>query len=82
MRDGDERRSGLDEDDARSDLADVLQFRPGVRASSTTPGEPGLRVLLGEILRDERTSQDRTLADVAREAAISLPYLSEVERGR
>jgi XRE family transcriptional regulator, stress-response regulator len=42
---------------------------------------PRLRDVLGDVLRDERQRQERTLADVAREAAISLPYLSEVERG-
>ncbi len=43
--------------------------------------EPRLRDVVGDVLRDERLGQDRTLADVAREAAVSLPYLSEVERG-
>ena len=50
--------------------------RPGVRE------EPALREIVGEVLRDERLTQGRTLADVARQAAVSLPYLSEVERGR
>ncbi|MGW1287090.1 helix-turn-helix domain-containing protein [Streptomyces sp. NPDC002586] len=34
------------------------------------------------MLRRERRAQDRTLKDVADTAGISLPYLSEVERGR
>lgn len=38
--------------------------------------------MIGEVLRDERQRQHRTLADVAEDAAVSLPYLSEVERGR
>ncbi len=42
----------------------------------------GLRDLIGEILREERHRQERTLADVAEAAAVSLQYLSEVERGR
>lgn len=42
---------------------------------------PRLRDVIGDVLRDERQRQERTLADVAREAAVSLPYLSEVERG-
>lgn len=47
------------------------------------PAEPAdLRTALGEVLRDERQRQERTLADVADGAAVSLPYLSEVERGR
>jgi hypothetical protein len=41
-----------------------------------------LRDVLGDVLRDERRRQGRTLADVAETAAVSLPYLSEVERGR
>ena len=42
----------------------------------------GLRQVIGEVLRQERLDQERTLADVARDAVVSLPYLSEVERGR
>jgi hypothetical protein len=42
----------------------------------------GLRDVIGEVLRDERKHQERTLADVAQEAAVSVQYLSEVERGR
>lgn len=34
------------------------------------------------MLRRERLAQERTLKDVADEARISVPYLSEVERGR
>lgn len=44
--------------------------------------EPRLREVIGDVLRDERHAQGRTLADVAERAAVSLPYLSEVERGR
>ena len=40
-----------------------------------------LRDVIGEVLRDERTRQERTLADVAEDAAVSLAYLSEIERG-
>ena len=43
--------------------------------------EPLLRHLLGDLLRRLRQEQGRTLLDVAREAQISMPYLSEVERG-
>ena len=41
-----------------------------------------LRTHIGQSLRSARTSQNRTLRDVAREARISLGYLSEVERGQ
>lgn len=46
------------------------------------PREPLWRDLVGDVLRRERQSQERTLKDVADEARISMPYLSEVERGR
>lgn len=43
---------------------------------------PLLRIMLGGVLRRTRLAQGRTLADVARVAKVSLPYLSELERGR
>ncbi|MEU0075471.1 helix-turn-helix transcriptional regulator [Streptomyces sp. NPDC006332] len=46
------------------------------------PKEPLWRDLVGDVLRRERLAQDRTLKDVADAARISMPYLSEVERGR
>jgi transcriptional regulator with XRE-family HTH domain len=48
------------------------------------PGEkrPLLRTLVGDVLRRHRQEQKRTLAEVAREACVSVQYLSEVERGR
>ncbi len=51
-------------------------------------GEPGrrsrplLRTMIGRVLRRTRLEQRRTLADVSRAARVSMPYLSEVERGR
>ncbi|MEU9976653.1 helix-turn-helix transcriptional regulator [Streptomyces sp. NPDC051014] len=44
--------------------------------------EPLWRDLVGDVLRRERLDQERTLKDVAESARISMPYLSEVERGR
>ena len=41
-----------------------------------------LRSHIGQSLRAARISQKRTLRDVAREARVSLGYLSEVERGQ
>ncbi|MBU3715882.1 MAG: helix-turn-helix domain-containing protein [Actinomycetota bacterium] len=41
-----------------------------------------MRSHIGSALRAARTSQGRTLRDVAREARVSLGYLSEVERGQ
>jgi len=43
---------------------------------------PLLRTILGEVLRRLRLGQGRTLADVAEAARVSMPYLSELERGR
>ncbi len=40
-----------------------------------------LRRHLGAVLRGQRQRQKRTLRDVAGSAAVSLGYLSEVERG-
>ncbi len=46
------------------------------------PREPLWRDLVGGVLRRERLAQERTLKDVAEAARISMPYLSELERGR
>ena len=43
---------------------------------------PLLRTMVGDVLRRIRLEQRRTLADVARAARVSMPYLSELERGR
>ncbi|MGH3368016.1 MAG: helix-turn-helix domain-containing protein [Nocardioidaceae bacterium] len=40
-----------------------------------------VRQVLGEVLRDERVRQGRTLRDVSKEATVSLGYISEIERG-
>jgi transcriptional regulator with XRE-family HTH domain len=56
-------------------MAEVSYLGPGGR-------RPLLRTLVGDVLRRHRQEQGRTLAEVARAANISLPYLSEVERGR
>ncbi|MFF0669274.1 helix-turn-helix domain-containing protein [Streptomyces tendae] len=47
-----------------------------------TVREPLWRDLVGDVLRRERLEQERTLKEVAEAARISMPYLSEVERGR
>ncbi|WP_345152010.1 helix-turn-helix domain-containing protein [Micromonospora maritima] len=41
-----------------------------------------LRRVIGGVLRRIRLRQGRTLREVAQAAGVSLPYLSEVERGR
>lgn len=40
-----------------------------------------LRRELGDVLRERRQHQGRTLRDVSASASVSLGYLSEVERG-
>ncbi|WP_369387098.1 helix-turn-helix domain-containing protein [Streptomyces sp. CG1] len=80
-----------------SDEARVIPLRPAParparpvsepaesKASKESNGskEPLWRDLVGEVLRRERRAQERTLKDVADAARISLPYLSEIERGR
>jgi transcriptional regulator with XRE-family HTH domain len=41
-----------------------------------------LRRLLGDVLRERRQDQGRTLREVSAAARVSLGYLSEVERGQ
>jgi len=53
----------------------------GQRTRNPKPA-PVLREVLGAVLRRTRLMQQRTLADVARQAQVSTPYLSEIERGR
>jgi len=43
---------------------------------------PVLRQEIGEVLRDVRLDQGKTLRDVSSGARVSLGYLSEVERGQ
>jgi transcriptional regulator with XRE-family HTH domain len=40
-----------------------------------------VRQVLGEVLREERVRQGRTLRDVSKAATVSLGYISEIERG-
>jgi len=48
----------------------------------TQAREPLWRHVVGDVLRRERLAQERRLKDVAEAARISMPYLSEIERGR
>lgn len=40
-----------------------------------------LKTALGDVIREERTRQKKTLRDVSKEARVALGYLSEIERG-
>ncbi|MEV6792434.1 helix-turn-helix transcriptional regulator [Streptomyces sp. NPDC051320] len=69
--------------------ARVLPLRPAAPAPAAKErpaGEPAAkeplwRHVVGDVLRRERLAQERTLRDVADAARISMPYLSELERG-
>ncbi len=41
-----------------------------------------VRRLLGDVLRESRLEQGRTLRDVSADARVSLGYISEIERGQ
>src|SRR6185503_5422444 len=60
-------------------MSDLAYLGPGGRDGRR---RPLLRKLVGDVLRRNRLEQRRTLADVARAARVSMPYLSEIERGR
>ncbi|MFE9767667.1 helix-turn-helix domain-containing protein [Streptomyces sp. NPDC005808] len=60
----------------------VLAPRQAPPAPAPATKEPLWRDLVGDVLRRERLAQERTLKDVADTARISMPYLSELERGR
>ncbi|MBG0857512.1 helix-turn-helix transcriptional regulator [Streptomyces spinoverrucosus] len=67
---------------ARPGTARPVSDRPAAVPSQPAVKEPLWRDLVGDVLRRERLAQERTLKDVADAARISMPYLSEVERGR
>jgi transcriptional regulator with XRE-family HTH domain len=46
------------------------------------PVDPLWRTVVGTVLRAERRLQGLTLREVAAVSGISVPYLSEIERGR
>ncbi|MDT0320398.1 helix-turn-helix domain-containing protein [Streptomyces millisiae] len=66
--------------DEAEHAARVVPLTP--RPEAPRAKEPLWRHLVGDVLRHERRTQERTLKDVADEARISMPYLSELERGR
>ncbi|MFI7322561.1 helix-turn-helix domain-containing protein [Streptomyces venezuelae] len=70
----------------KANEARVVHLRPVKAAPNparpTGEKEPLWRDVVGDVLRSERLAQERTLKDVADAARISMPYLSELERGR
>ena len=69
-------------------MGDLIAMRTRSEPASPRPAsprpaaaEPLWREVVGRTLREERGRQGRTLADVAERSGVSLPYVSEVERG-
>lgn len=64
-------------------MGDLIAIRTRSEPASPRPAapEPLWREVVGRTLREERQRQGRTLADVAERSGVSLPYVSEVERG-
>ena len=61
-------------------MGEVIRF-PGHPQPDDKPA-PLWREAAGQVIREERSRQERTLADVAGDAGVSTQYLSEIERGR
>jgi len=63
-------------------MGEVIGFPQRERRAEPFSGpEPLWREAVGHELRAERQRQERTLTDVARQAGVSMQYLSEIERG-
>lgn len=65
----------------------VVRWKDVGQSANTAPAsreskEILLRHAIGEVLRDVRQRQSRTLREVSHSARVSLGYLSEVERGQ
>ncbi|MFW0155634.1 helix-turn-helix domain-containing protein [Rothia sp. P6271] len=65
----------------------VVRWKDVGQSTHTAPTQHEPKVLLlrqaiGEVLRDVRQRQGRTLREVSHSARVSLGYLSEVERGQ
>jgi hypothetical protein len=64
---------------------EVLHRPVGTQTSEPTKGGRAVVLLrreIGDVLRDARQRQGRTLREVSSAARVSLGYLSEVERGQ
>lgn len=60
---------------------DAEEIAP-VGAEASEPKAVVLREEIGDVLRNIRQTESRTLRDVSHDARVSLGYLSEVERGQ
>lgn len=61
---------------------DTGHTEPTVPVDTKEHAMPVLRQEIGDVLRDARQRQGRTLREVSHNARVSLGYLSEVERGQ
>ena len=57
-------------------------YRQSMTLSQTSKVAPLLRTGIGDVMREIRRKQGRTLREVSSDAQVSLGYLSEVERGQ
>jgi transcriptional regulator with XRE-family HTH domain len=62
-------------------MGEVIRF-PGHPLPHDDKPAPLWREAAGQVIREERSRQERTLSDVAGDAGVSTQYLSEIERGR
>lgn len=65
-------------------MGELIAFRRSARHVRPAPPlpEPLWREVTGQALRETRQRRGQTLAAVAARAGVSVPYLSEIERGR
>jgi transcriptional regulator with XRE-family HTH domain len=62
-------------------MGELVAFPVPPQPDRSAEPEPLWREAVGRELRSERQGAERTLADVAEQAGVSIQYLSEVERG-
>ena len=62
-------------------MGELIAFPTPDRPAAAPEPEPLWREAVGQELREERRTAQRTLADIAGRAGVSTQYLSEVERG-
>ncbi len=62
-------------------MGELIRF-PGRPLPDENKSAPLWREAAGQVIREERSRQERTLSEVAGDAGVSTQYLSEIERGR
>lgn len=74
---------GVEKREARTSCTSLGEKRTGMNVNTELRHETVLlRRELGDVLREYRQRQGRTLREVSSDARVSLGYLSEVERGQ